>query len=553
MIFAAIAALLAAQCAAADAPLPAVCTAPPPDAQCGTFVDGTCAAIFSDHLPVEDTTAGYLASLLAQIAYDNMADNSTWEDTADALLRTWGCTATHFISEHVADQTDTQVAVADSPTAVFVFFRGTETSQRADIATDLDTTLKAVPGLGNLHNGFLSAYEAVHAQLSARVSQFLGNAQNKRVVFAGHSLGGALANIAAARQEQAQRGSVGGVFTYGGPRVGDASWKQAYADLGLHDKTHRYVRRKDPVPLVPPHGGKNGFEHVGRQVYLNNTECMADVGLQPYCDGHKVPLLQNVSGPLAGLAVWLDRVCDGKPLSTAALDQAIKAGLGAFNFPPTTVTAKELVALEPSACCSAVDAHSLDGYIAFIKNNCLDACEAYRLCMCESYFQRNQGAGEPPLAPSKYDTAAYAITVKTACDTWAGTSGSVKAYLEDGKGGRTEMWTLNEAGRFKWPGTNNLDTCTNVTIEGGTSDWLDPAAWQLVVQFEGGFAQNWKPEYIRVSNDSGGSRTFCLPKQGPTASGWLAASGSYTFVPCSPPAQQAPGAASTAGSPNPEL
>ncbi len=27
----------------------------------------------------------------------------------------------------------------------------------------------------------------------------------------------------------------------------------------------RYVRRKDPVPLVPPHGGKNGFEHVGRQ------------------------------------------------------------------------------------------------------------------------------------------------------------------------------------------------------------------------------------------------------------------------------------------------
>lgn len=37
----------------------------------------------------------------------------------------------------------------------------------------------------------------------------------------------------------------------------------------------------------------------------------------------------------------------------------------------------------------------------------------------------------------------------------------------------------------------------------GTSDWLDPADWQLVVQFEGGFAQNWKPEYIRVS---GGSR-----------------------------------------------
>ncbi|KAL4421716.1 hypothetical protein ABPG77_002332 [Micractinium sp. CCAP 211/92] len=510
-----IAALTTLQGAAADAPLPPVCTAPPPGAECGPFVDATCAAIFSEPRQGVDNTAGYLASLLAQIA--------TWEDTADALLRTWGCTATHFISEHVADQTDTQVAVADSPTTVFVFFRGTETTQRADIATDLDTTLKAVPGLGNLHNGFFSAYEAVHTQLSARVSQFLGNMQNKRVVFAGHSLGGALANIAAARQEQAQPGSVGGVYTY--------------------------VRRKDPVPLVPPHGGKNGFEHV----YLNNTECMADVDLQPYCDGHKIPLLQNVSGPLAGLAVWLNNVCDGKPLSTAALDQAIKAGLEAFKFPPTTITAKELVSLEPSACCSAVDAHSLDGYIAFIKNNCLDTCEAYRLCMCESYFQRNQGSEEPPLAPSKYDTAAYTITVKTACDTWAGTSGGVKAYLEDGKGGRTETWTLNEAGRFKWPGTNNLDTCTNVTIEGGTSDWLDPADWQLVVQFEGGFAQNWKPEYIRVANDSGGSRTFCLFKQGPTASGWLTASGSYAFVPCSPPAQQTAGVTSAMDSAHPEL
>lgn len=36
-------------------------------------------------------------------------------------------------------------------------------------------------------------------------------------------------------------------------------------------------------------------------------------------------------------------------------------------------------------------------------------------------------------APADADTAAYAIFVKTACDTWAGTSGGVKAYLEDGR------------------------------------------------------------------------------------------------------------------------
>ncbi len=62
-----------------------------------------------------------------------------------------------------------------------------------------------------------------------------------------HSLGGALANIAAARQEQAQPGSVGGVYTYGGPRVGDAGWKQAYSALGLHEKTHRQAHGLAPA------------------------------------------------------------------------------------------------------------------------------------------------------------------------------------------------------------------------------------------------------------------------------------------------------------------
>lgn len=182
-----------------------------------------------------------------------------------------------------------------------------------------------------------------------------------------------------------------------------------------------------------------------------------------------------MSGPLAGLAVWLDRVCDGKPLSTAALDQAIKAGLGAFNFPPTTVTggdgsnrrrtvwatrallggagyrilagggdawgaaaaaapaspppfhapshpepscalpplhpaAKELVALEPSACCSAVDAHSLDGYIAFIKNNCLDACEAYRCSPSGGWRGKKRGRGGGGGCPG--------VSVSRAGSTW---------------------------------------------------------------------------------------------------------------------------------------
>ena len=46
--------------------------------------------------------------------------------------------------------------------------------------------------------------------------------------------------VAAARQQLASPGSVGSVYTFGGPRVGDAAWAAAYDGLGLSGITYRY-------------------------------------------------------------------------------------------------------------------------------------------------------------------------------------------------------------------------------------------------------------------------------------------------------------------------
>lgn len=70
--------------------------------------------------------------------------------------------------------------------------------------------------------------------------------------------------LGAAVQQQSDPGSVGAVYTMGGPMVGDASWAQAYSDLGLNDITSRYVAGRDPVPLLPP--ASKGFTHVGKLV-----------------------------------------------------------------------------------------------------------------------------------------------------------------------------------------------------------------------------------------------------------------------------------------------
>ena len=41
----------------------------------------------------------------------------------------------------------------------------TETSQKEDIATDLDAAFLPVPGLGSLHRGFFEAEDIVHAEV----------------------------------------------------------------------------------------------------------------------------------------------------------------------------------------------------------------------------------------------------------------------------------------------------------------------------------------------------------------------------------------------------
>ncbi len=43
---------------------------------------------------------------------------------------------------------------------------------------------------------------------------------------------------------------VGGVYTYGSPKVGDGRFRDLYGQLGLTNVTWRYVHKNDAVPQV---------------------------------------------------------------------------------------------------------------------------------------------------------------------------------------------------------------------------------------------------------------------------------------------------------------
>lgn len=167
---------------------------------------------------------------------------------------------------------DTQAYVAGSGGMVVVAFRGTEPVRLRDWLSDAGTLLAPHgSGKGMVHVGFEQALGSVHDEIAATVDEFRDGDQ--RVWFTGHSLGGALAMLAAARTHLGEPGApVAGVCTFGQPRTCDPFLAGAYDEV-LGDRTLRYVNNSDIVPQVPP---APLFQHVGAVRYFDATGRMRD-------------------------------------------------------------------------------------------------------------------------------------------------------------------------------------------------------------------------------------------------------------------------------------
>jgi triacylglycerol lipase len=128
-------------------------------------------------------------------------------------------------------------------TFVIVAFRGTEPNEWKDIFVDANFALVPHRGGTRIHAGFKASLEGVWPSLRPRLEDV---ARSRSVWFTGHSLGAALAVLAADLFEPAR-----GVCTLGSPRVGDATFASAF-DRRFADKSVRYVNDADIVTHVPP-------------------------------------------------------------------------------------------------------------------------------------------------------------------------------------------------------------------------------------------------------------------------------------------------------------
>ncbi|MDA3961658.1 MAG: lipase family protein [Planctomycetota bacterium] len=195
---------------------------------------------------------------LARIAYLD-------DDEAAAELAAAGLQVVSFLNDTA---NDTQGFIAYGRGAIFVTFRGTEPSG-IDAGTDGRFLRQAAAWSATtceVHTGFNESLPEALWQdiLTALESPAL---RDLPVWFSGHSLGGALATLAAARLHHAKQ-RIAGVVTIGQPRVGCELFATWYdTTLGLRGRHWRIVRGADPVTMLPP--AAIGYRHVGTQLYLN--------------------------------------------------------------------------------------------------------------------------------------------------------------------------------------------------------------------------------------------------------------------------------------------
>jgi triacylglycerol lipase len=143
------------------------------------------------------------------------------------------------------------------PSYTVVAFRGSKSLR--DWLTDFEFR-RVRNDLGDLvHEGFYRAWLSVREILCNHPSL---QHSNTPLLLTGHSLGGALALLAAEGLLHCGF-DVRGVYTFGGPRVGDGAWALGY-DARLGSKTWRLVDELDLVPRVP----FLGFTHAGNRVQL---------------------------------------------------------------------------------------------------------------------------------------------------------------------------------------------------------------------------------------------------------------------------------------------
>lgn len=143
---------------------------------------------------------------------------------------------------------------------IVIAFRGTEPDEFADLKADLNLWPDRAESGGWVHNGFQNALDEIWNKIFLLIEAH----DDKQLIFTGHSLGGAMATVAASRCKHLDPK----LYTFGSPRVGNADFVNSFKNV----KHYRFVNNNDIVPTVPMWW--MGYAHHGTCMYIDYTGCV---------------------------------------------------------------------------------------------------------------------------------------------------------------------------------------------------------------------------------------------------------------------------------------
>ena len=178
---------------------------------------------------------------IAQTTYDN-------PKTSKAKFKALGYTIVQFF-----DIDGAQAYLLTNGTITVLSFRGTEVTEKSDVLADLKAGKNIEACGGKVHVGFKGEINKLWPTISKALADNPGN-----VYVTGHSLGAAMATIAASRMQD----RVTALVTFGSPRVGNQEFVKS-----LTVDHYRVQNNCDDVTKVP--FKLMGFDHHGTHKYMN--------------------------------------------------------------------------------------------------------------------------------------------------------------------------------------------------------------------------------------------------------------------------------------------
>lgn len=214
-----------------------------------------------------DAGNAYWMSRISNVIYTKRSDHDEHPDE-DAILQNLKAEDSGFMSVKGADKNSSQAALIEHQDYLCMVFRGT--NELSDWLDNINAFRESVL-FGEFHRGFWKSVEDVWSVIYGEYARL--REEKKRPLFlTGHSLGGAMATVAASRFLHQDLPFIS-VYTYGEPRALSRDTSRIYnSEAGK--RHHRFQNNEDIVTRVPSR--VLGYSHVGTCFYIDSDKQIHD-------------------------------------------------------------------------------------------------------------------------------------------------------------------------------------------------------------------------------------------------------------------------------------